>query len=72
MAVNAYVMQDEARHVAFGRIALRDHYPKLTEKERREREEFLVEACFLMRDRFDAVEVWKTLGFDPGACGPWF
>jgi len=28
-AVNAYVMQDEARHVAFGRLALRDYYPKL-------------------------------------------
>ena len=24
----AYVMQDEARHVAFGRIALRDYYPR--------------------------------------------
>src|SRR6266705_1598956 len=30
-AVNAYVMQDEARHVAFGRLALRDYYPNLTE-----------------------------------------
>jgi hypothetical protein len=29
-AVNAYVMQDEARHVAFGRLALRDFYPQLT------------------------------------------
>ena len=28
-AVNAYVMQDEARHVAFGRMALRDYYPQL-------------------------------------------
>src|SRR5512140_1475304 len=27
-AVNAYVMQDEARHVAFGRLALRDYYPQ--------------------------------------------
>ncbi len=44
-AVNAYVMQDEARHVAFGRLALRDFYPQLTEKERDEREEFVVEAC---------------------------
>ena len=26
-AVTAYVMQDEARHVAFGRLALRDYYP---------------------------------------------
>src|SRR5512132_1621446 len=30
-AVNAYVMQDEARHVAFGRLALRDYYPQLTD-----------------------------------------
>src|SRR6185369_17931932 len=48
----AYVMQDEARHVAFGRIALRDYYKELTEQERDEREEFAVEACYLMRDRF--------------------
>ena len=33
-AVNAYVMQDEARHVAVGRLALRDYYPRLTEAER--------------------------------------
>ena len=44
-AVNAYVMQDEARHVAFGRLALRDYYPQLTDAERDEREEFVVEAC---------------------------
>ncbi len=67
-AVNAYVMQDESRHVAFGRLALRDYYPQLTQKERDEREQFLLEACYLMRDRFDAVEVWKTLGLDPSEC----
>jgi len=67
-AVNAYVMQDESRHVAFGRLALRDYYPHLTQKERDEREEFLLEACYLMRDRFDAVEVWRTLGLDPARC----
>src|SRR6516225_10974370 len=67
-AVNAYVMQDEARHVAFGRFALRDYYPKLTQAERDEREEFLLEACYLMRDRFDAVEVWRNLGLDPAEC----
>jgi len=27
-------MQDEARHVAFGRLALRDYYPQLTDGER--------------------------------------
>lgn len=67
-AVNAYVMQDESRHVAFGRLALRDYYPQLTEKERDEREEFLLEASYLMRDRFDAVEVWKNLGLNPVDC----
>ena len=67
-AVNAYVMQDESRHVAFGRLALRDYYPHLTQAERDEREEFLLEACYLMRDRFDAVEVWQSLGLDPAAC----
>jgi len=67
-AVNAYVMQDEARHVAFGRIALRDYYPQLTDAERREREEFVVEACWLMRDRFLAHEVWENVGLPRAEC----
>ena len=62
-AINAYVMQDEARHVAFGRLALKDYYPELTQKERDDREEFVVEASFLMRDRFRAEEVWRRLGY---------
>jgi hypothetical protein len=61
-AINAYVMQDEARHVAFGRLALRDYYPELTARERQEREEFVVEASYLMRDRFRGEEVWERLG----------
>src|SRR5437764_1474767 len=48
-AVNAYVMQDEARHVAFGRLALRDFYPQLTDAERKEREDFVVTACWQIR-----------------------
>jgi len=67
-ALNVYVMQDEARHVAFGRLALRDFYPQLSEKERDEREEFAVEACYLMRDRFLSVEVWETLGLPVDEC----
>ncbi len=62
-AVNAYVMQDEARHVAFGRLALRDYYPQLSDAERKEREEFVVEACYHMRDRFLQTEVWENIGF---------
>lgn len=61
-ALNAYVMQDEARHVMFGRLALRDYYPHLTDAERDEREEFCVEACYLMRDRFLGDEVWERVG----------
>ena len=67
-AVNAYVMQDESRHVAFGRLALRDYYPTLTQKERDEREQFLLEASYLMRDRFDAVELWQHLGLPIEEC----
>ncbi len=67
-AANAYVMQDEARHVAFGRLALRDYYPQLTQYERNEREEFLIEACYLMRDRFKNTEVWELLGFPMKEC----
>jgi hypothetical protein len=61
-AVNAYVMQDEARHVSFGRLALRDYYPQLSEAERDEREQFVVEALYFMRDRFNQSEVWERLG----------
>src|SRR5690348_18093215 len=67
-AVNAYVMQDEARHVAFGRLALRDYYPELTEAERGEREEFVVDACWHMRDRFNQLEVWQRLGLPVEQC----
>ena len=67
-ALNTYVMQDEARHVAFGRLALREFYPQLTEPERAEREEFVVYACYLMRDRFLAEEVWDNLGLDRDRC----
>ena len=59
--VNAFVMEDESRHVSFGRITLRDYYPELTQAERDEREEFLVEACYLMRDRFEARELYEHL-----------
>ncbi|WP_406283004.1 ferritin-like domain-containing protein [Embleya sp. NBC_00896] len=60
----AYVMQDEARHVAFGRMALRDYYRELTDAERGEREEFVVEGCYLMRDRLRDEEVWENFQID--------
>lgn len=67
-SVTAYVMQDEARHVAFGRLALRDYYPQLSDKERDEREEFAVDACYLLRDRFLAEQLWENLGLPVDEC----
>lgn len=67
----AYVMQDEARHVAFGRISLKDYYAALTDAERDEREEFVVDACYLMRDRFRGEEVFETLGLNVKECAEW-
>ena len=67
-AVNAYVMQDEARHVAFGRLALRDFYPQLSDAERKEREDFVVTACWHMRDRFNQREVWEQLDLPVAEC----
>ncbi|HVY10746.1 MAG TPA: ferritin-like domain-containing protein [Mycobacteriales bacterium] len=64
----AYVMQDEARHVAFGRLALKDAYAELSEKERSEREDFVVEGCWLMRNRFLGTEVFEALGLPVQEC----
>jgi hypothetical protein len=63
------VMRDEARHVAFGVMSLKDFYNnELNEKERREREEFTFESCRLMRDRFLAKEVWETMQMPVAEC----
>src|SRR5205807_9439928 len=40
--ITQYIMADEARHVAFGVLSLRDIYPQMTEGERKEREEFTI------------------------------
>jgi len=57
-----YVMQDEARHVAFGRLALRDYYQQLSAAELAERETFVIEGCYLMRDRLRGLEIWENFG----------
>jgi hypothetical protein len=64
----AYVMQDEARHVAFGRLALRDAYRELSDRERAEREDFVVEGCWLMRNRFLGGEVYEAMGMPVKEC----
>ena len=58
----SYVMQDEARHVAFGRMALRDYYAQLSQAELDEREDFVIQGCYLMRDRLRGHEVLENFG----------
>jgi hypothetical protein len=60
-----YVMSDEARHVAFGVLALQDFYTELSGPEIRERQEFAFEAAVRMRDRFLQQEVWDRMGVSP-------
>ncbi|WP_030198182.1 diiron oxygenase [Streptomyces sp. NRRL S-87] len=62
-AFSAYVARDEARHVAFGRLVLRDFYPQLSAAEIREREDFVVEGCWALRDRYVDDDIWQTLGY---------
>src|SRR6185369_8298611 len=60
---------DESRHVAFGVISLRDFYARnFTPAEVRERQEFTLQACILMRDRFLARDVWERLGMPADEC----
>jgi hypothetical protein len=59
-----YVMSDEARHVAFGVLSLKEYYADLSHAELRERQEFAFEAAVRMRDRFLQQEVWERMGID--------
>jgi len=57
------VIQDEARHVHYGVLALRNHIrSELTERERNEREDWALEVALLMRNRFMAYEVFEEWG----------
>ena len=59
-----YVMSDEARHVAFGVLSLKEFYDELTDAEMLDRQEFAFEAAVRMRDRFLQQEVWDRMGVD--------
>jgi hypothetical protein len=65
-----YVMSDEARHVAFGVLTLKEYYQELTQAELRERQEFAFEAAVRMRDRFLQQEVWERIGIPPAEVVP--
>ena len=57
-----YVMSDEARHVAFGVLSLKEVYDGMSDSEMKDRQEFAFEAAVRMRDRFMSQEVWERMG----------
>ena len=57
-----YVMSDEARHVAFGVLSLKEAYDEMSDAEIKDRQEFAFEAAVRMRDRFMQQEVWERMG----------
>src|SRR4030095_945437 len=59
-----YVMRDEARHVAFGVLSLEGFYREMPERERADREDFIIESSLLMRDRLIGDEIADVMGFD--------
>ncbi len=60
-----YVMSDEARHVAFGVLSLKEVYDGMSDAEIKDRQEFAYEAAVRMRDRFLSQEVWERMGVNP-------
>jgi len=66
-----YVMSDEARHVAFGVLSLKEIYEQMSATELRERQEFAFEAAVRMRDRFLQQEVWDHMGVAPRTILPY-
>jgi hypothetical protein len=59
-----YVMKDESRHVAFGVLSLRDYYGDLAQSEMRDREDFIIYACELMRNRLIGNELADAMGWN--------
>src|SRR5215467_3871693 len=59
-----YVMKDESRHVAFGVLSLSDYYADMSESELRDREDFIIYACELMRNRLVGDQIAQAMGWD--------
>jgi hypothetical protein len=66
--ITQYIMQDEARHVAFGILSLKDTYVDMSERELRDREDFVIMSSKLMHDRLLGEEVWERMGLPVAEC----
>ncbi len=60
-----YVMRDESRHVAFGVLSLRDYYTDMPANELADREDFIIYASELMRNRLMGTEIARAMGWNP-------
>jgi hypothetical protein len=70
--ITSRIMGDESRHVAFGVLSLEHLYTReLGAAEIREREDFIIEATHLMRDRLLMEEVYERTGLDVKKWLPW-
>lgn len=45
------------------KLLLREYYPQLSDSELKEREDFVVEGCWALRDRYVDDDIWNTLGY---------
>ena len=59
-----YVMRDESRHVAFGVLSLRDYYTDMPANELADREDFIIYASELMRDRLVGDQIARAFGWN--------
>ena len=66
--ITRYVMADEARHVAFGVLSLKEAYTQLSAAEIRERQEFCYDAALRKRDRVLSQEVWEAMDLPVKEC----
>ncbi|MFE9535773.1 ferritin-like domain-containing protein [Streptomyces sp. NPDC006691] len=62
--ITTLVARDEARHVSFGVLSLREVHRQLTSAERADREELVLDAAALMRRRFLLGDLWERLEVD--------
>ncbi len=64
--ITTRIMGDEARHVAFGVLTLGELYRngELTPQEMREREDFVIDATHLMRERLLMQQVFERMDLD--------
>jgi len=66
------VMADESRHVGFGVIALENLYRnEMSASELHEREDFIIEATELLRERLLVTPVFERLGWDADLWTKW-